>query len=85
MQHVLIINPHAGKRNQTARFYATADTLRTQHGLECQCMLTSCSGGAASMARTLAASGKPVRLYACGGDGTASEVANGIAGIPTPP
>lgn len=82
MQHVLIINPHAGKRNQTARFYATADTLRTQHGLECQCMLTSCSGGAASMARTLAASGKPVRLYACGGDGTASEVANGIAGYP---
>ena len=34
MQHVLIINPHAGKRNQTARFYAMADTLRTQHGLE---------------------------------------------------
>lgn len=82
MQHVLIINPHAGKRDQTARIYAMADTLRTQHGLECQCMLTSCSGGAASMARSLAASGEPVRLYACGGDGTANEVANGIAGYP---
>lgn len=82
MQHVLIINPHAGKRDQTARFYAMADTLRTQHGLECQCMLTSCSGGAASMARSLAASGEAVRLYACGGDGTANEVANGIAGYP---
>ena len=32
------------------------------------------------MARDLAESGEEVRIYACGGDGTANEVANGIAG-----
>ena len=34
------------------------------------------------MARRLAESGEEVRLYACGGDGTVSEVANGAAGFP---
>ena len=32
--------------------------------------------------RRLAETGEPVRLYACGGDGTASETANGAAGFP---
>jgi diacylglycerol kinase family enzyme len=33
------------------------------------------------MARRLAETGEPLRLYACGGDGTIHEVANGIAGF----
>ena len=33
------------------------------------------------MARKLAETGEELRLYACGGDGTISEVANGIAGF----
>ena len=33
-------------------------------------------------ARKLAESGEAIRLYACGGDGTIHEVANGIAGFP---
>lgn len=81
MRHVFIINPHAGKKNQTARIYGMADRLRDVHGLDCVCMLTDRPGGATEMARKLAASGEVLRLYACGGDGTVSEVAGGIAGF----
>ena len=81
MKHVFIINPHAGKRNQTSRIYEMADILRDKYGLECVCMLTDRPGGATDIARSLAETGEPVRIYACGGDGTISEVANGIAGF----
>ena len=82
MRHIFIINPHAGKKDQTGRIYEMADRLRAQHGLECQCLLTQRPGGAEEMARRLAESGEALRLYTCGGDGTVSEVANGIAGFP---
>ena len=81
MRHVFIINPRAGKRNQTARIYQMADRLRALHGLDCACMLTDRPGGAAEMARRLAESGAALRVYACGGDGTVNEVANGLAGF----
>ena len=81
MKHIFIINPHAGKRDQTSRIYEMADHLREAHGLTCACMLTDRPGGAADMARKLAETGGELRLYACGGDGTISEVANGIAGF----
>ena len=81
MQHIFIINPHAGKKDQTGRIYEMADRLR-QHGLTCQCLLTQRSGGAEEIARRLVSSGEEVRLYACGGDGTVHEAAHGIAGFP---
>ena len=80
MKHVFIINPNAGKQDQTTRIYDMADRLRARHGLECACMLTDRPGGAGDMARALAETGGELRFYACGGDGTAHEVAGGIAG-----
>ena len=82
MRHVFIINPYAGKRDQTSRIYGMADHLRDEHGLECACMLTDRPGGATDMARKLAETGEELRIYACGGDGTIHEVANGVAGFP---
>ena len=82
MKHIFIVNPCAGKKDQRARIYEMADRLRDRHGLDCACMLTDRPGGGADMARKLAETGEAVRLYACGGDGTVSEVANGIAGFP---
>ena len=35
MRHVFIINPHAGKKDQTGRIYEMADRLRQQHSLDC--------------------------------------------------
>ena len=81
MKHVFIINPKAGKRDQTARIYGMADRLRDVHSLDCTCMLTDRPGGAEAMARKLAEADEELRLYACGGDGTIHEVANGIAGF----
>ena len=82
LKHIFIINPYAGKKDQTARIYAMADALRQKHGLDCTCMLTDRPGGATDMARKLAETGEPIRVYACGGDGTIGEVVNGLAGYP---
>lgn len=80
MKHVFIINPTAGKRDCTAQMMGMAKRLEAGHGLEVDRILTKRPGHAVETARAYARSGRPVRLYACGGDGTVNEVANGIAG-----
>ena len=80
MKHVFIINPTAGKKDCTARMMDMAKALAARHSLDLECILTKRSGHATETARVLAASGREVRIYACGGDGTINEVANGIAG-----
>ena len=79
MRHIFIINPAAGKRNCTAEIMAVAKRL-TARGLKTECILTKSPGHARETAAAAAAAGGPVRFYACGGDGTVNEVANGIAG-----
>ena len=81
MKHVFIINPTAGKKDCTARMMEMAKGLAARHGLDLECILTKSAGHATETARTLARSGQEVRIYACGGDGTINEVANGIAGF----
>ena len=80
MKHIFIINPNAGKHDSRQRIYDMADALRNQHGLEVQCILTKNQGHATELARKLCESGEELRFYACGGDGTANEVANGVIG-----
>ena len=82
MKHVFIINPTAGKKDCTARVMDMAKALAARHRLDIECILTKSPGHATQTAAALARTGRPVRLYACGGDGTANEVANGIAGFP---
>jgi diacylglycerol kinase (ATP) len=81
MKHIFIINVHAGKRDQASRILTMAEKLRVKYGLDCSCMITDHPGGAEELARRAASGNDSVRIYACGGDGTASEVANGIAGF----
>ena len=57
-----------------------ADALREKHGLDVQCILTKKQGHATELARRLCDSGEELRFYACGGDGTVNEVANGVIG-----
>jgi len=80
MKHVFIINPAAGKKDCAASLMAMARDLAARHGLEVECILTKRPGHASETARALARSGREVRIYACGGDGTLNEVANAIAG-----
>ena len=80
MKHVFIINPTAGKVDSRQKIYDMADALRTKHNLDVQCILTKKQGHATEIARRLCDSGEELRFYACGGDGTVNEVANGIIG-----
>ncbi len=80
MKHIFIINPTAGKSDSRQRIYDMADALRREHGLDVQCILTKKQGHATELARKLCEGDEELRFYACGGDGTANEVANGIIG-----
>ena len=80
MKHIFINNPTAGKYDSRQRIYEMADHLRTAHGLDVQCILTKKQGHATEIAQKLCQTGESLRFYACGGDGTVNEVANGIIG-----
>jgi len=82
MKHILIINPKAGRGDSTGELMDMARELGRRHGLDCSCILTQSSGHATETCRAIAEKGEDVRFYACGGDGTMNEVANGILGFP---
>ena len=81
MRHIFIINPAAGKKDGRQRVYAMAEKLKREHDLDVECMLTKSRGHATMLTRAIAETGENVRFYACGGDGTVNEIANGIAGF----
>ena len=80
MKHIFIINPTAGKTDSRQKIYDMAESLRQKHGLDVQCILTKKQGHATELAKKLCETGEALRVYACGGDGTVNEVANGIIG-----
>ena len=82
MKHIFIINPAAGKKDSRQRVYTMAEALKRNHNLDVECMLTKSRGHATALTRAIAETGDYVRFYACGGDGTLNEIANGIAGFP---
>lgn len=81
MKHIFIINPAAGKKDSRQRVYTMAEALKKDHNLDVECMLTKSRGHATVLTRAIAETGDYVRFYACGGDGTINEIANGIAGF----
>ncbi len=78
MRHLFIINPAAGKPDSTARLEGLLEGVSFPH----ETVYTSGEGDACRLARLAAQAGDPVRIYACGGDGTLNEVVNGAAGFP---
>ena len=81
MRHIFIINPKAGQGGSVQRIQTLAEQLGQRHHIETLTLLTHGPGHATTLARSLAETGEALRLYACGGDGTINEVANGIAGF----
>ena len=77
MRHLFIINPAAGRPESTARLETLLSRLSFPH----EVAYTREAGDAQRLAATAARTGGPVRIYACGGDGTLNEVVNGAAGF----
>lgn len=80
MKHLFIINPAAGKHGSTDTLTAQIREIFGGCGLDYEIAFTSGAGTGETLARAAAQSGAPVRIYACGGDGTLNEVVNGAAG-----
>lgn len=79
MRHVFILNPVAGKTKQALTFRGKIDAYFARHPeVEYAIRLTDGVGAATRIAREECEVGDSVRLYACGGDGTLQEVANGM-------
>ena len=76
MDHLFIINPAAGKKDSTE----TLERLLERLPFPRKIVHTAREGDARRMTEAAAALGKPIRIYACGGDGTLNEVVNGAAG-----
>lgn len=76
MRHLFIINPAAGKKNTTAQLEALLEKLSFPY----EVAYTQGEGDARRFTEEAARTGEPVRIYACGGDGTLNEVVNGAAG-----
>ena len=76
MRHLFIINPAAGKKGATARLEGLLDRLSFPH----EVVYTEKEGDARRFTQEAVRGGEPVRIYACGGDGTLNEVVNGAAG-----
>ena len=80
LKHLFIINPAAGKSGSTDTLAAQIRDIFGGRGLEYEIAFTSGAGTGEALARAAAQSGAPVRIYACGGDGTLNEAVNGAAG-----
>ncbi len=78
MKHLFIVNPAAGKRESTAQLEKLLTGLSFDH----EVVYTQKAGDARRITEQAAALGDPIRIYACGGDGTLNEVVNGAAGHP---
>ncbi len=78
MKYVFIINPIAGKGNGQSiipdieRYFDNKDDYKIY--------ITEHDGQATEIAKKEAESGEEMRIFACGGEGTAFEVVNGIVG-----
>jgi len=79
MKHVFFINPTAGKGDSIDQLIGQVkEAFRPEEDYEI--IRTEYAGHAAKMTAELAQTGIPMRVYACGGDGTLNEVVNGAAG-----
>lgn len=82
MKHILIVNPAAGPKNSAALLRKEAEALRASYDISIY--ETTGKGDATRAVRAYCEEHpeEKVRFYACGGDGTLSEVLKGLYGFP---
>lgn len=81
MKHLFIVNPASGHGSASEAVYGSLSSLPSDIDSEIY-IIKGKGDGERYIKKTLSSSGEPVRCYACGGDGTVSEVVNGIAMFP---
>ena len=80
MTHLFIINPAAGSRDRTDEYREKIKAACEARRLPYKIQISQAPGDCRRLARAAAETGKEYRIYACGGDGTLNEVADGAAG-----
>ena len=83
MNYLFIVNPKAGKKSCEERIRqgvsSLGESFLSENNVEIK--LTEYMGHATEIAKEAASKGEKIRIYACGGDGTLSEVINGAYGF----
>lgn len=84
MKHFFFLNPAAGQGKGIDKLDKKIRQVAEQAGIDYSVYTTWSPMDAEKKAREFAKdmNGEPVRFYVAGGDGTASEVMNGLVGIP---
>lgn len=79
MKHIFIVNPASGKENSTEEIKRQLAKLDSD--VDWELYVTKSPGDATQYIKKYCEEHRdPVRFYACGGDGTLHEAANGIVG-----
>ena len=82
IHHLFIINPAAGSYNRTEEASEAIHKICRARGLRYEIRVSTAPGECARIAQEACQTGKELRIYACGGDGTLNEVVSGVAGFP---
>ena len=80
MRHLFIMNPHAGKYDRSQEMLEKVRFTMAGRREKWEAVRTTGPGHAVALVEEAAQQGDPLRVYACGGDGTLNEVVNGAAG-----
>lgn len=80
MKHLFIINPNSGKGKGKDYILPRIEECISKRDIDAEIYLSQTSQTAHDYSREQAAKGEPIRVYACGGDGTIYDVINGIYG-----
>ena len=81
IHHLFIINPAAGSYNRTEESSEIIHKICRARKLSYEIRVSTAPGECARIAREACETGKELRIYACGGDGTLNEVVAGAAGF----
>ena len=81
MKHLFVVNPIAGgKRNNHEKTVQSIRDAMAKNGGDYEIYITKAHNDAINKVRSEAETGKILRVYACGGDGTFHECVNGCVG-----
>ncbi len=79
MKHLFIVNPVAGGKNRSNEIREKVEEVFKHHDGTYEIYVTKAPMDATDKINKEAASGEPLRVYSCGGDGTFGECACGAA------